>query len=276
MSDIITPLILKHRLPCNPTTAFLTPGFGNFNRPLGTDVEPVGRPQELYTALYALLEEVAARNESAVALLTDAIRILLEVRNERSRALQTLLAQTQGRKRPVLLSSKAIVDLIEQHLACRHSARLPVLLLASAYDAVGAQLGELRRPLWAHTAADKQTGSLGDLAVRLVNEENVRTVYEMKSKPVTQEDIDRAIQKIARATPPIDNYLLVTTNPVLPTVHQYAKNQYLATGGIEIAVVDCVGFLRHFLHFFHRISSQANPISGRLPKAGAGGTRDCC
>ena len=25
------------------------------------------------------------------------------------------------------------------------------------------------------------------------------------------------------------------------------------TGGIEFAILDCVGFVRHFLHFFHRL-----------------------
>jgi hypothetical protein len=28
---------------------------------------------------------------------------------------------------------------------------------------------------------------------------------------------------------------------------------YDQTGGIEIVVLDCIGFLRHFLHLFHRL-----------------------
>jgi DNA adenine methylase len=28
------------------------------------------------------------------------------------------------------------------------------------------------------------------------------------------------------------------------------------TGGIEFVVLDCIGFLRHFLHLFHRLRMQ--------------------
>lgn len=32
----------------------------------------------------------------------------------------------------------------------------------------------------------------------------------------------------------------------------YAAEAYDRTAGTEIAILDCLGFLRHFLHFFHR------------------------
>jgi hypothetical protein len=35
-------------------------------------------------------------------------------------------------------------------------------------------------------------------------------------------------------------------------VNNYAKSLYEKTGGVEIAVLDCISFLRHFLHLFHR------------------------
>lgn len=31
---------------------------------------------------------------------------------------------------------------------------------------------------------------------------------------------------------------------------------YARTGGIEFVVLDCIGFLRHFLHLFHRLRMQ--------------------
>ena len=33
---------------------------------------------------------------------------------------------------------------------------------------------------------------------------------------------------------------------------EYAAGFYEKTGGVEIVVLDCIGFLRHFLHLFHR------------------------
>jgi hypothetical protein len=45
----ITHFINAHRLPCNPTTAFLTPALRNIDQTLTTEVEIVGRPRQLYT-----------------------------------------------------------------------------------------------------------------------------------------------------------------------------------------------------------------------------------
>lgn len=37
---------------------------------------------------------------------------------------------------------------------------------------------------------------------------------------------------------------------------EYATNIYEITGGIEIVILDCLSFLRHFLHLFHRLRMQ--------------------
>ena len=36
-------------------------------------------------------------------------------------------------------------------------------------------------------------------------------------------------------------------------IREYARSKYDETGGVEIAILDCIGFLRHFLHLFHRL-----------------------
>jgi hypothetical protein len=76
------------------------------------------------------------------------------------------------------------------------------------------------------------------------------TGYEMKMRPVTREDIDLAVQKILDKD--IDNYIFITTSEIPQEVNNYAKSLYEKTGGVEIAVLDCISFLRHFLHLFHR------------------------
>jgi len=35
-------------------------------------------------------------------------------------------------------------------------------------------------------------------------------------------------------------------------VAEYAAGMYEQTFGTEIVILDCIGFLRHFLHLFHR------------------------
>ena len=133
---------------------------------------------------------------------------------------------------------------------------MPVLVVAAAYQTAGMLLFECLLPLNSHNAADMQTGSLGDLEICLVGDDSIVTVYEMKMKRVTQEDIDIAVTKIVRAPKQIHNYLFVTTDTIDPVVVQYAAAFYEKTDGTEIAILDCVGFLRHFLHLFHRIRSD--------------------
>ncbi len=45
------------------------------------------------------------------------------------------------------LSVEEIVTLIEQHLKCKGASRLPVLVVAAAYKAAAARLGERALPL---------------------------------------------------------------------------------------------------------------------------------
>jgi len=75
----------------------------------------------------------------------------------------------------------------------------------------------------------------------------------MKSKKVTIDDIDRALQKLAETKKKIDNYIFITTDPIDDSVKDYATSIYDKTGGMEMAILNCIGFARHFLHLFHRL-----------------------
>ncbi len=54
----------------------------------------------------------------------------------------------------------------------------------------------------------------------------------------------------------IQNYIFITTDIIDDNVKEYAASLYERTGGIEIVILDCIGFLRHFLHLFHRLRIQ--------------------
>lgn len=252
----LTHFINEHRLPVNSTTAFLTPTLRNINHPLTTDRELIGRPREVYKKTLELLEDVAEQRISADVLLLETVRFLLLLRDEKLARMASLLGALQRSEGALPLSSEAIVTLIKQHLACKNASRLPVLVVAAAYEIAGTRLAENLLPLNAHNAADLQTGSLGDVEICLVWDDSVATAYEMKMKRITQEDIDVAVTKIARASKQIHNYLFITTDTVDPGVAEYAATFYEKTDGTEIAILDCVGFLRHFLHLFHRIRSE--------------------
>lgn len=249
----LTPFINDNQLPCNSTTAFLTPTLRNQDSPLTTKTVLVGRPPQLYADTLQLLDDVAAAKVTAEQVLTDAICVLLQVRDEKRSRMQTLVAALRHGDDALPLASEAIVTLLQQHLACKHSSRLAVLIVAAAYEVAAARLAEHALPLKGHNAADEQTGAMGDVEVCLTNDEQLVTVYEMKAKRVTRDDIDRAIQKIVIRQPKIDNYVFITTDVIEHEVREYAASMYEQTNGTEIVILDCIGFVRHFLHLFHRL-----------------------
>jgi len=252
----LSPFINANRLPCNSTTAFLTPALRNHDRPLTTSTRLVGRPREMYEYTIELLEEVAAGRLSAGDALIETLRILLMMRDERQSRIDSLLSSLNRGGGSLPLSSEAIVNLLDQHLKCKHSSRLPVLIVAAAYTAASGKLGERNLPLKGHDAADEQTGALGDVEICLTNDDRIRTIYEMKSKRVTKEDLERALQKISTLQGQVDNYVFITTDVIEQLVAEYATTLYEKTGGTEFVILDCLGFLRHFLHLFHRLRTE--------------------
>lgn len=252
----VEPFIHRHDLPCNPTTAFLTPALRNRNTTLTPHLNLEGRPKAAYDAALHLLDDVHTHRISATDLLAEVIRSLLIFKQERQQQLETLkagLALTGDDLPP--LSSEGIVTLMQQHLSSPRASRLPVLVVAAAYQTISAQLGEKLLPLHGHTAADKQTGALGDLEIALRDDDAVVTAYEMKARRVTRVDIDNALNKLATHEARIDNYIFITTDVIDDDVRTYARSLYAETG-IEFAILDCIAFLRHFLHLFHRLRGQ--------------------
>lgn len=246
---------------CNTTTAFLTPAYRTKGIALTLDTEIVGRPSKLYKTLLELLNDVYTEKIRSEDVLAETIKQLLIIRNERRQRIQSLLANLSVLdEEDTPLSAEAIVKLIRQHLDSPRSSRLPVLVVAAVYQAACNYLGERCLSLESHNAADKQTGSIGDLEITLLNDNNVITSYEIKKRKVTILDINNAIQKInqrlANTGSKIDNYIFITTETIDRDVQEYAASLYERTGGIEIVVLDCLSFLRHFLHLFHRLRGQ--------------------
>jgi len=249
----LTSFINEHRLPCNSTTAFLTPSLRNIDFPLTTDVQIVGRPRELYIKTLQLLDDVYQGKVIAKDLLVEVVRTLINMRDEQEARMTSLLDSLKRTEGSLPLSSETIINLIKQHMSCKNASRLPVLVVAAAYHTAGGKLGERVLPLHSHNAADSQTGSIGDVEISLMTDDDIVTAYEMKMKSVTINDIDVAVAKIARVTNKIHNYIFITTDTIDQKVVDYAKTFYEKTDGTEIVILDCIGFLRYFLHLFHRI-----------------------
>lgn len=249
--QFVEPFVIKHKLPTNSTTAFLTPAFRNIDRKLTRDLVLVGRPRQVYTNALELLDLIQRGKVEPSDALKEIIRFLVIIKTENETRMKQLLRELKHSEDALPLSSEQIVTLLQQHLSSKNSSRLPVLMVAAAYLAVKDRIGETALPLQSHTAADSQTGSIGDVEVTLVNDDQIITCYEMKDKRVTVVDIENAIKKIATLDYRVDNYIFITTDVIEDQVHQYAESVY-DKADVEIAVLDCIGFVRHFLHFFHR------------------------
>ena len=248
---VVEPYVLKYQLPCNATTAFLTPSFRTINRPLAREMFDTSRPPEPYHQMMDVIDYVELYPEKAELVLLEIIRNLILIKEENEQRVQEQLARIKAGSEITALSSEEIVNLIVQHLHCKNASRLPVLVVAAAYNAVQDLTGERAKSLLSHQAADSQTGALGDVEITLLTEENTLTCYEMKSKAVLKTDIEKGIEKLGRHGSRIDNYIFITTEPIDREVDDYAKSLYREMG-TEVAILDCIGFLRHFLHFFHR------------------------
>ena len=247
----LSNFINKYNLPCNTTTAFLTPAFRNINRALTLNVELIGRPRDVYKDVLFLLDIVNKNKITAKVMLLDCIKILMTVKNESAKRLKTLMSGLKTSSDESHLSVEEIVNLLIQHLACKNSSRLSVLIIAAAYKSAEKYLKQKVLALKAHTSADKQTKSFGDVEITLTDDDEVVTCYEMKTKEVIENDIYIAIEKIKQSSH-LDNYIFITTEPVKEIVQEVAKKSYSSTG-IEITILDCIGFIRHFLYLFYRI-----------------------
>jgi hypothetical protein len=197
--------VKPYLLPINATTAYLTPGFRTKNVVLTLDVALEGRPAELYKALLQLFDDVQKGRAAAQTVMDETMRLLILERDKRKRSIKNLLRDVRRTVDALPMSAEDIVKLIEQHMACRHSSRLPVLIVAAAYQVAADRLGERVLRLHSHTAADSQTGAAGDIQVALIGDDLVVTAYEMKMKAVTVSDIDIALQKIKTHAATIQN-----------------------------------------------------------------------
>ena len=127
-----------------------------------------------------------------------------------------------------------------------------MLLVAAAYDVAQDYLRKRPKPLQPHTAADVQAGTLGDLEIEFSAHQQLAVVYEMKTRRITFNDLDRATQKVAESSNRIDQYVFITTAPVDTSVHERAA-QLSKQFGIELMILDCIQFLKHFIHLFYEL-----------------------
>ena len=197
-----------------------------------------------------ILDYVEEHPQTAYNILCQMLAALVQVKQETETRMSQLMESLSANKEHIL-SSEEITKLLRQHLDCKGSSRLPVLMVAAAYQAVSHLTKETNRSLLAHNAADSQTGATGDIEITLQSDDCTVTCYEMKKKKVAKDDIYVCVEKMSKLRQKPDNYIFITTELIDEDVKELAASFY-GKLGVEIAVLDCLGFINHFLHFFHR------------------------
>lgn len=248
----ITSFILKYELPCNTTTAFLTPAFRTLNIPLTQDVELQGKPREVYQKVIKILHKVQAGQVDSRLLLEEIVRRLILYREQRNQQIDQMKRQVENRSDNESVSVDQIVNLLKQHLSCPHSSRLPVLIISAAYHTAQDLINKQANALHSHTAADRSTGSVGDIEIVQLITKEIVIVYEVKSRKITSEDINLAVQKLNDLpySHQISQYVFITIEPAEEFLHKVAADLYKKTG-VEFMILDCLEFVKHFLHLFY-------------------------
>ncbi|MBO4451100.1 MAG: restriction endonuclease, SacI family [Bacteroidaceae bacterium] len=248
--NIIQRFIHRYQLPCNDTTAFLTPAFRTLETAITKSSFEKCRPAFVYNNMMDILDYVEMHPTTAISILTQIIADLILIKQATENRVAQLIEGISSDQESAL-SSEEITTLLQQHLKCRGSSRLPVLMVVAAYQAVQHLTKENHKPLFAHNAADSQTGAIGDIEIMLQGDDATVTCYEMKKKRVSTDDIYVCVEKIVKLPQRPDNYIIITTERIDEEVKELATSFYNKIE-VEIAVLDCLGFINHFLHFFHR------------------------
>lgn len=248
----ITAFVENHELPCNVTTAFLTPAFRTHEIMLSKNANLMGRPRKLYEDILSLLDDVARKRVTPRVLFCEIVRNLVILRDEQKLRMSTLLENLR-QSDSSQLTVDGIVNIVRQHLSQPHSSRLPVLAFHAIYRTIEAELNERTVPLHSHNAADSQTQSLGDIEVALKDSADIVTVYEMKSRKLSKNDVRQALNKVVNSQKLAKQYLFITTQPISESVEEQIQALNEQNLGIEFAALDCLAFVRYFLHLFYQV-----------------------
>ncbi len=96
------------------------------------------------------------------------------------------------------------------------ASRLPVLALHAIYDVMMQQVqrysGMKLRGLQSHSAADSQTGAIGDIEVERQNGGLFEGIEVKHDIVVTENEVLGACEKFAETNPPPDRYYILTTH----------------------------------------------------------------
>lgn len=202
----ITPFMKSVNFPAMAESGWLTRSLEQ-NAPYTLDYRGSIRPVDLKMAFLKILDFISNQDKNPAVYLKYLFQQLVIERDKKNIELA----------KPTSLSIETIVNYLEKHFNYRYSSRgasrLPVLAIYSAYQCM---MKEVKRfdskqlmPLESHTAADSQSGSVGDLEIK---DENGRVYEGAEIKhgiKVTAQMVRDAFEKFK--VQPIQRYYILST-----------------------------------------------------------------
>ena len=231
---------------CNATTAFLTPALRNRNESLDRIAKFNGRPESLYKDAVYVLKEVSKNKEMAEDIIKEIFRILICLELKEKENIKAAISNLKGKSS---YSSREIIDLIRQHLLCKRSSRLPVLVIAAAFKVIEDLKIYKVKEISMHNAADNQTENIGDVEVYSTSS-NLLIAFEVKKRKINRHDVNVALEKIAKLKDiGIASYIFITTENIENDIINYVAELSIEYD-IDLRVMDCLAFLEHYLTIF--------------------------
>ncbi|QTA90916.1 hypothetical protein [Desulfonema magnum] len=136
--NCVESFVAKHKLPCNSTTAFLTPAFRNIDRLLTTDLVMVGKPRQIYVNTLELLDNVFQKEILPEDLAKEILRFLFIIKNENEERMNRLIADH-------LLSSSVVssLNILKSFIAGKQAQNISIKLFQSVMEISFRISGEL-------------------------------------------------------------------------------------------------------------------------------------
>lgn len=215
----ITPFLKKQKFPAMAESGWLTRSLEQnspYDKNYGGKIQPVIL-KEIFLQLLNNLEEGA----NAEAYLTYLLQGLILARNKHAIDLA----------KPVSLPIHKILDLLDRHFFADYkaegAARLPVLALYAAYRCLMSETkrfeGKTLLPLESHTAADSQSGNIGDIEIHDESGRPFEAVEVKYGIPISLGIIGDAFEKFS--TTQVERYYILSTANVKEDEAAEIKNE---------------------------------------------------
>ena len=144
-------------------------------------------------------------------------------------------------------SASVVLGFVENVLRGPRAGRLKELAIAAAFQIIASNSQPVE---WVVVESENQLCPGTQFETDDPN--RGKEVYRQVAIAITGAVIDEAVTSATRGSNSPAHITIVTTDAIDPAVREHAAGVYQKTGGIEFAILDCLGFVRHFLYLFHR------------------------